>query len=514
MEAQISIQKARGRGDLFWPTVAVLIGSFISILNITIVNIVVPQIMASFGTTVDRVKWVITAYMLSQSIVMPMIGWLGKVVGNKNLYIISLGLFSLGAVLCGIAWNIDSLIIFRIIQGIGGGIVYPISLAIIIDIYPVERRGTAIAMWILSANVGSSIGPTLGGYLTESLNWRLAFYAIVPVAILAMIMTSMLFPKEKKVAPGSFDAPGFFTLTIFISALLIALSMGQTEGWGSDYIIKLLLIFAAAFTAFVIVELRNKDPLIDIRLAGDRYFAAALMINFLVGIGLYGTNFLVPIFMQNGLDYSVLRAGIAMIPGAAIAVPSTYFGGWLTDHSDVKAPLFLGIFVWALFTYVFGLLDVRVTYIGITLILLLRGIGLGISAPPMMAGAMINLPLEKTRMASGILSLNLTLGGMFGIAILGTMLESRQFVHFASYATFHEPSSYATTLALNSFQRLFQSVGHVGYEAKGMAILVLRMIVSKEALISAFQDSFFFLTVVFALAFIPSFFMSSKKLVK
>ena len=512
MEVQIAAEQSRTR-ELLWPTIAVLIGSFISILNITIVNIVIPEIMASLGTGVDKVKWIITVYMLSQAVLMPMVGWLGRVVGNRNLYILSLGLFSIGAVLCGLSWNIDSLIAFRIVQGIGGGVVYPLSLAILISIFPENKRGMAVALWMLSANVGSAIGPTLGGFLTESLNWRLAFYAIVPAAVLAMIMTSILFPKEKKQPGGKFDVAGFITLAVFVSALLIALSKGQTEGWGSDYIIRLLMIFAAAFTIFLIVELRKPDPLIEIRLAGDRYFAAALIINFLVGIGLYGTNFLVPIYLQNILDYPIMRAGIAMIPGAAIAVPCTYFGGWLTDRSSIKIPLFLGLFIWALFTYVVGLLDVRVSFMAVTMIMLLRGIGLGISAPPMMAGALVNLPQEKTRMASGILSLNLTLGGMFGIAILGTMLEKRQFVHFASSAKYHDPSSYATMLALGSIQRYFQSIGHVGYEAKGMAIMVLSTIVSKEALVSAFQDAFFLITVAFALAFIPSFFMSGKKLV-
>lgn len=514
MEASVAALQGEAKRDLFWPTVAVLIGSFISILNITIVNIVIPEIMASFGTTVDRVKWVITVYMLSQAVLMPMVGWLGRVMGNRKLYIVSLGLFCLGAVLCGTAWDIDSLIVFRIIQGIGGGVLYPLSMAMLIDIYPVEKRGTGVAMWVLSANVGSSIGPTLGGFLTEWLNWRLAFYAVVPVAILAMVMTSVFFPREEKRPVGRFDVAGFITLAVFLSALLIALSRGQTEGWGSDYIVRLLIIFAVAFGVFLIVELRKADPLIEIRLAGDRYFAAALIINFLVGIGLYGTNFLVPIFMQNVLDYSVLRAGVAMIPGALIAVPFTYLGGWLTDRSDVKVPLLLGLFFWGFYTYVFSTLDLRVTFLWVVLVLLLRGIGLGVSAPPMMAGAMVNLPVAKTRMASGILSLNLTLGGMFGIAVLGTMLESRQFVHFVSYAKYYDPSSYPAMFALNSFQSLFQSVGHVGNEAKGLAVLVLSTIVSKEALISAFQDSFFFITATFGLALIPSLFMSSKKLVK
>jgi DHA2 family multidrug resistance protein len=264
------------------------------------------------------------------------------------------------------------------------------------------------------------------------------------------------------------------------------------------------------FCVWVFTALKVERPLIDLKMFRNIHYVTGAIVSFLVGVCLFGSNFLMPLFMDNLLNYSVLRIAVAMAPGVALSILTTRIGGVLSDRFSPRFPTIMGLFFWAVFTYAFSLNDLRASLFALATIILLRGTGLGLSYTPSMTGAILTLPPVYLGAAAGLLSLAFTLGGMFGIAILGTMLEFRELIHYANYAANQDYSSYSTGVAINALQSFFTSLGHTTAQARGLAVGVLKGIVGREAVVSAFQDSFIFLSLTALIAVIPAFFLKDK----
>jgi len=488
----------------------IVLGGFVSVFSASLINVTLPKIQTAFGTDVETIKWVVTIYLVAFSVLMPTIGWLVATVGLKKLYIVSLSFFTLGSFLCGSAWSIDSLLVYRVVQGVGGGLLWPLSMALITVVFPPEKRGRGMAFYGIGTSTGGTVGPLFGGYIVDSFNWRFIFYMQAILGLVGLVVSVILLHENRKRTAVKFDFKGFAALSIAIVSLLIALSQGRVEGWNSNYILSLFLIFAVSLTAWLLTATRVKRPLIDLRILSNKHFMAGAIVSFIVGVCLFGSNFLMPLFMDKLLNYSVLRIAAAMAPGVALSILTTRIGGTLSDSFSPRLPTFIGLLFWAIFAYAFSQYDLRVSFFGIAAIILLRGTGLGLSYTPSMTGAMLSLPASFLGVAAGLLSLAFTLGGMFGIAILGTTLEHRELVHFASYAASHDYSSYGTTVAINSLQAFLSHLGFAASEAKGMAIGLLRGMIGKEAVVSAFQDSFTFLSVTALVAMVPCLFLAKK----
>jgi EmrB/QacA subfamily drug resistance transporter len=494
----------------WWVTASIMLGAFIVIVDGMIVNIALPKIMSSFGVDVLKIRWVATAYMLASSVMMPTTGWFGQRFGNKNLYLVSLSAFIVTSGMCGAAWSIDALIIARVLQGIAGGILMPLTMAIMFEVFPEDKRALGVSLWGLGASLGPAVGPTLGGYLTEYLNWRFIFYVNLPLGAIGLVSTWIILRPAPREPGMPFDPWGFIALTAFLVALLVALSDGQREGWNSSYILSLFALFAAGFVAFIVLELVLPYPLVDIRLFANPIFALGIVLGLSLGATAYGSTFLIPLFTENVMDYSVLRSGLAMLPGALLVMIVMPLVGWMADRVEARILIVLGLLIYVRFAYCMSRLDPRVTFATVAAYTLLRGAGMATLFPPWMARVLKTVPLHKSRMASGMLNVTIGIGASFGIAIMATLLERYQIFRQAIYAEQQWYTSPGTQVALRGLHDLAGALGRVGWEAHSTARFLLQRLLAREALVGAFSDCFLVLGLVALLTIIPSMLLTDR----
>lgn len=281
-----------GADKINWSiAVVIIIGTFMAILDGTIVNVSLPKMMAVFGVPANQIQWVATAYMLALGVVMPMTGYLGDRYGYKRMYLFALGMFTLGSALCGASWNLASMVVARVIQAVGGGIMQPLGMAIIYQNYPRSRMGTVLGVWGISTMAAPAIGPTLGGYLVDYASWRLIFYINLPVGILNLFLAALILRETQKITGKNFDFVGIVTSTVGFLCLLLALSQGNEHGWGSPYIVSLLAIAFTSLTVLVVNELRHPEPVLDLRLFRNFTFTLSVVIGSIISIGMFGVVF-------------------------------------------------------------------------------------------------------------------------------------------------------------------------------------------------------------------------------
>jgi DHA2 family multidrug resistance protein len=498
----------------WWALLVVIIGGFMSILDTSIVNIAMPKMMAVFGVGTDQAQWILTAYMLTMGVLQPTTGYLCDVLGSKRLYIISLIIFTVGSALCGIAWSNDSMIFFRIIQAIGGGVIIPVGMSIIYTIFPPQERNLAMGVWGISAMVAPAIGPTLSGYFVEYLDWRLIFTINVPIGILGTILAMFILQDTVLRAKSKFDSIGFVTSAVGLFCLLLALSEVADEGWTSPYILALLFVSVVNLVFFVIYELMHDDPLLDLSLFKNMTFTASTLVTFVGTIGLYGGIFMVPLFMENLRNYSAMQTGMLMFPAAVAAGIMMPISGKIADKIGAKPVVIAGITLLGLATYALRYLNLDTPYAFIFWTLILRGIGLGLFLMPVTVAGMNTVPFAKIARASAINNAVRQISGSFGIALLTTVLQKRQVFHVSHLAEYMNNTSASTGKALAYTQSLFLHHGSVLSTAKLQALTVLSQIVQRQALVFSFDDTFYVAALICLIGLIPALLIKEKKPVK
>ena len=311
-----------------------MLGTFMAVLDSTIVNVSLPKIMSSFGVGLSTIQWVITAYMLSMAAMLPTSGWLADKYGYKRVYFWGLLLFTIGSLLCGLSNDESSLIISRIIQGLGAGMIQPLGMAIITREFPARQRGLALGFWAIAAAASVSFGPLIGGYLVDNFSWQLIFDVNVPVGIAALVFTIVI--QREFVSPNArkFDYIGFISVIIFLPLLLYALSEGNAQtnsaGWSAPYILGCFAVSGIALAVFLTQELTTENPLIDLRLLGDRNFGMSNLIMLIFSIGMFGSTFLLPLYLQNSMGYTALQSGAVFLPvGILQGFISPLSGCWI-----------------------------------------------------------------------------------------------------------------------------------------------------------------------------------------
>src|SRR3954451_24593047 len=304
-----------------------MLGTFMEVLDTTVVNVALPHIAGSLGSTVDETTWVLTSYLVSNAIILPMTGWLANFFGRKRILLMSVFGFTISSLACGLAPSLPMLILFRLIQGATGGGLQPLSQAIMLESFPPEQRGKAMAFWALGIVVAPMLGPVMGGWITENYSWRWVFYINLPVGILALIMSYLFIFDPKYISRRSsrVDYWGIGLLALGMGALQIMLDKGQEEDWfGSHFITWLAVAAVAGLAFFVINELLENQPIVNLRVFRNRSYATGVFMMTVLGFVLYGSTVLIPIFLQQLLGYSALDAGVAMLPrglGSFIAMP-------------------------------------------------------------------------------------------------------------------------------------------------------------------------------------------------
>lgn len=488
----------------WWALGVTVIGSFMSILDTSIVNIAIPKMMAVFAVGTDDAQWILTAYMLTMGVIQPATGYLCEAYGTRRMYLLSLTIFTVGSFLCGIAWSNDSMIVFRILQAIGGGLIIPVTMTIVYKVFPIEQRNMAMGIWGISAMVAPAVGPTLSGYLVEYWDWRLIFTINIPIGIIgygaaALVLREMPFSREQK-----FDGAGLVTSALGLFCLLLALSKGTEEGWTSAYIIALFYISIASLTLFVLIELRHENPILDLRIFSDWNFTFSMITTFIGTIGLYGAIFMVPLFMENLRGYTAMQTGVLLFPSAATAGLMMPIAAKLADRFGAKPVVVVGIFLLGLGSMPLMYINMDTSYEYVMGIMVLRGLGLGLFMMPVTVMSMANIPLSKVSRASAINNALRQISGSMGIAILTTVLQNRQIFHLQHIAENINLTSHAALGMLTSGQQLFMHHGDVSWMGHVKSLAVLSQLSIQQSYVFSFDDSFFVLSLICLVGVIPA----------
>lgn len=494
----------------------IMLGTFMAVLDATIVNVGLTKMMSAFGTSVDKIEWVLTAYLLVFAVVLPSSGWIADHWGHKRSYLMGLFLFTAGSLLCSLSSNENMLIVFRIVQGAGAGFIMPVGMSIITHEFPPEKRGMALGFWGIASSSSVSLGPLLGGYLIDTFSWHAIFDVNVPIGIIAMIATFVILREYKTESARSFDLIGFISMTTFLVFLLLALSDGNaswnTGGWTSNFIITCFGIAFVSLVVFLTAELTVKHPIVDLRILKNRNFGLANIMLFIFGLAFFGNSFLLPLYLQNSLGYTALQTGIMFLPVGLIMMVMSPIAGWMTDRLNPKIPIFIGIVLTFLSMYLYKDLSLDTENWTLMVPLIIRGFGLGFMFIPLSTIAINDIPREKMAQATGLFNTIRQVGGSFGVAILGTLLTRRVIFHSAMFSQAADQTSTAfqhTLYGLRSFVQ--QSTGGSGTELMAKAKGLILQNVSAQAFVRGLDDDFLMGALITLLILIPLFFLKYHK---
>ncbi len=513
----ISLSNLHEHSSYRWFVLAnVMMGTFMAVLDATIVNVGLTKMMATFGVSVDKIEWVLTAYLLIFAVVLPSSGWIADHMGYKKTYFLGLLLFTSGSLLCSLSSNENMLITFRVLQGAGAGFIMPVGMAIITREFPPEKRGMALGFWGIASASSVSLGPMFGGYLIDSFSWHAIFDINVPIGIIAMAATLIIQREYKTERTRSFDMVGFISMTLFLVFLLLALSDGNaawnTGGWTSHFILTCFAIAFVSFVIFIYTELTVEHPIIDLRILKNRNFGMANIMLFVFGLAFFGNSFLLPLYLQNSLGYTALQAGLVFFPVGIIQAIMSPIAGKLADKVNPKIPVLIGITLTFISMYMYKDLSLTSEYNQIILPLIIRGFGMGFMFIPLSTIAINDITKEKMAQATGLFNTIRQVGGSFGVAILGTLLTRRVIFHTAMYSQSVDPNSSAFKHVVYGLQYFVQHVdGGAGVKIFEQAQALIVQNLTNQAFISGITDDFFVGAVITLFILIPLFFLKYHK---
>jgi DHA2 family multidrug resistance protein len=483
-------------------TIAVMAGTFMEIIDTTVVNVALPHMAGSLSAGVDEATWVLTAYLVSNAVVLPITGWLSALFGRKRFLMICLTLFTVTSMLCGSAPNLESLIVFRIFQGIGGGALQPISQAILLESFPVRERGMAMAIWGIGVVFAPIVGPLLGGWITDNLSWRWAFYINLPIGILSLVMTALfIFDPEyiKKQKAGSIDYVGLAFLVVGLGCLQVVLDKGEREDWfSSAFIVRLAIMSITALILLIYWELKTRHPVVDLRLFKERNYAAGVTIMFFFGFVLYGSIMLLPLYLQIIMGYDATLAGWALAFGGVGSLMILPIVGRLTQIIDGRWLIGAGLLINALAVYMMSNYNTQIDYFTAWFPRFIQGFGLGTTFVSLTTLTMSRISQEKMGNATGIFNLMRNLGGSFGIATATTLLARRSQLHQSRLVEHLTPLN----LPFQAWQHRISEVlpglpPNWQWWQSTQPLAGLYLEVQRQAQMLAFCDDYWFFTIVF-----------------
>ncbi|MGZ4815285.1 MAG: DHA2 family efflux MFS transporter permease subunit [Terriglobales bacterium] len=495
---------------------AVILPTFMEVLDTSIASVALPHIAGSVSATVDEATWVLTSYLVANAIVLPASSWFSLRFGRKRFLITCIVIFTISSFMCGASTSLGMILIARAVQGAGGGALQPLSQAILLESFPPQKRGLAMAMFGLGVVVAPVLGPTLGGWLTDTYSWRWAFYINIPVGVIAIMMI-MRYVHDPiyivRARPGRMDKIGFGLLAIWLAILQIILDKGQEDDWFSATWIRWAsVVLIVSFVAFVIWEWNKHQPLVNLRVFRERNFALGCLLIALFGGVIYGLVTLLPLFYQELLGYPALNSGIAVSPrglGAIIAMPLI---GILTTRIDTRWLIASGFTIFALCSIWFSHINLGISQWTLTWAIILSGFGSGCVFVPLSTAAMARLPNEQIGNASGLYNLLRNIGGGIGISMINTVLARHEQIHRADLAHNISPDNPLFRQHLSGLASYLQQVPTQSLHLPTQqALELLDRTLSQQASLLSFVDDFRYLALVCALCVPIVFFMKKSK---
>ncbi|HWR05315.1 DHA2 family efflux MFS transporter permease subunit [Sporomusa sp.] len=493
---------------LFTVTIGTLLSAYLS----NSVSIALPNIMQVFGFSMDSVVWVSLSYLLPYGSILPVTGKLGDQFGRKRVYLIGLAIFTFATLLVGLAWNSTTLIIFRLLQGIGSGLLFPNAMALVSEAFSSRERGQALGLWGALAASGTALGPTVGGLIVEYLDWRMLFFFAFPVAAAGLLLAANVLTESKTHSEtAKIDYIGGTLLVTSLSCLLVVLNQGAKEGWTSLYIMSLSITAILAMVIFIAVEMHIENPIVDLTLFRNITFTASNLVGFLSFMAMNGGIYLLPFYFRNIQGYSAIKAGIAMLPLTVFLIVLAPVGGRLANVYGARVPATLGMLIMTVSLFSFRLLDEGTSYSYIATGLIIMGVGRALTMSPLSNGVMNSLPKDKLGVGSGVFNLCKNFGGSVGVAVMGALLDTRQTLHIGTYQDYINSSSQAATQAVAVLQNSFSHNGFTLEQARSLALYSLQGIVTKQAAIAAYGDVFLVSGILCAIGILPTLFIQTAK---
>lgn len=493
-----------------------MLATFMEVLDTSIANVALPHIAGSLSASVDESTWVLTSYLVSNAIVLPLTGWLSTLFGRKRFYIGCVIIFTISSFLCGLAPSLPILVVLRVIQGAGGGGLQPVSQAILVESFDQEQQGMAMAFYGMGVVVAPIIGPTLGGWITDNYSWRWIFFINVPVGILAVLMVSTLIQDppyliRKSLKEGlKIDFIGLSLLSVGLGFLQIMLDKGQTDDWlGSNFIIACAVLAVIGLVGVVVWELRQKEPIIDLRLLKDKNFAVSTLTMFALGVVLYGTTVLLPVLVQTLMGYTAELSGLVLSPGAVITMFTMPLVGWLLTRFEARWLVVFGLIILSIGMSMLAHINLTTSFMTLVLIWCVSRGGLGFLFVPINVMAFYFVPREKTNNATGLINVARNIGGSVGISVVTTLVARRSQVHQNVLVGHLTPYSHNYESALSGTAHVLQSAGSSASQAAGQAHGLIYGELLRQAAMLSYIDVFWLLSMT-CLAMIPLMFLMKR----
>ncbi len=477
----------------------VMLPTLMVIIDTSVVNVSLDHIRGSLSAGVDESTWSITSYLAANAVVIPMTGWLSRFFGRKRFLIFSVLLFTISSFLCGLAWNIQSLIFFRVLQGLAGGSLQPISQSILLETFPPAQHGTAMAIFGMGTMFGPIMGPLLGGWITDNWSWHWIFFINIPIGMISLVMSLWFIsdPHYIKRTAMSIDYWGLMLLSIWVGCLQMVLDKGQREDWfGSDFIIILTIIAVVAFVLFIFVELTAEHPIVDLKVFKSYSFTSGNIVLFFILAGLFGGLIMLPIYLQSLMGYTASLAGLILGPGGLAIFLVMPIVGWLIRVVNPKLIVAIGIVIYAYANYLMSNFNMSADFMSILWPRVVMSIGLGMVFIPLTTLSLSSTPKEEMGNATAIFNLVRNLGGSVGVAFAATILSRGSQIHQAHL------SEHITPFDLDYWNAANQSAGHlvrqgmdaVSAQQGGAAVIYNEML--RQAYMMSFNDLFYILTIL------------------
>jgi DHA2 family multidrug resistance protein len=480
-------------------TASVMVVTVMQVLDVTVTNVALPHIQGSLSAGVDEVSWVLTSYLAANAVVLPATGWLAGALGRKRLFLGCTVMFTAASVLCGLAPNITWLLVARLLQGIGGGPLMPLSQAIMWEIFPLRQRGMAMAAWGVGIMMAPIFGPTLGGWISDNWSWRWIFYINVPIGVLGLFAASaVLFDPPYLKRPGRVDVLGLVLMAVGFLSLQLFLDQGERNEWFESYaIIGLAFLASSTLIGFLLRSLTVDEPILDLTVYGDRNFAASSLIMLVVMMGFFSSMVLLALFTQRVLGYDAWTSGLVLAPGGVGNLLSLVIAGRLITRIDQRWLLALGCILNAYAVYVMSEVTLGMDYWSLAWPRFIQGAGVGFIFVPLNTVALATIAREKMGNATAALNVVRNLGGAIGVAVMTTLLARRSQEHqstLVGHVNIYDPE---TAERLRVWARHFAAAGADAFTAQKQAVGMLYREVTRQSELLAFADDFWILFVLF-----------------
>jgi len=482
--------------------IAVMSSTFMEVLDTTVVNVSLPHIAGNLSASTDEATWTLTSYLVANAIILPMTGWLATTFGRKRLLMLSVTGFTTASFFCGLAPTLPFLIFFRVIQGACGGGLQPLSQAILLESFPAEKRGQAMAFWALGIVVAPMLGPVAGGWLTDNYSWRWVFYINIPIGILSILLTQAFVfdPHYLRKEVKGIDYWGIGLLVVGMGSLQIMLDKGQEDDWfSSQFIVTLAVLAVVGLGGLIIRELKAEHPIIDLSVFRYRSYAIGTFIMTVVGFVLYGSTVLLPLLMQELLGYTATHAGITNLPRGIASFLCMPLIGFLVGKVDSRKLLAAGFLTVAVAMYRISLFSLGVASSSFWVPLLLQGAGLGLIFVPLTTITNDPVPRERMGNATSIFNLMRNIGASIGISTVETMQVRRAQTHINILDKYVNPANPLAGRTIDGLRALFMSHGKDSATATRQAYGAVWGMVQRQAAMLSYNDTFRLLAVMFLL---------------